>query len=57
MSAKASRSASITVKKRWCAYRCRVGVVAAGEVTVVGRDNRVSSALLDVAAIPLSAGC
>ncbi len=32
----------------------RVGVVTTGEVTVVGRDDRVGFALLDVLAIPLT---
>lgn len=31
-----------------------VGVVATSEVTVVGRDDGVGSALLDIAAIPIS---
>lgn len=32
----------------------RVGVVTTGEVTVVGRDDRVLLTLLDVAAVPLT---
>lgn len=32
----------------------RVGIVTTGEVTVVGRDDRVGSTLLDILAIPLT---